>query len=485
MRKLGQLLSAMIYQNIAVIIAVGIIQAVFGIYGWWYNDRLILLVRPIYETLLPILLGYTGGRLLGGQRGAVVASIVTFGLSLASSVPNILGAMLIGLATGWLMNRLDQAVKERIPIGYELLATNAAAAGVAVVLTAVCFLFVGQALSAGVHRVNELMETVIHSGWLPMAALIIEPGKVLFFNNVMNYGILAPLGIQQVKEIGKSIFFLLETNPGPGLGMLAAYWLKAKAENRKGAKLASFIHLFGGIHEVYFPYVLMNPVLLPAVVAGGTAGIAAFQFFDVGLVSLPSPGSIFLILGLTPKEEMPFVLAGVVISALVSFMASSLLLSRFSATSPKKSNRRRLREIIALQNMDQFHEKPKKTSVAIQTAPEDGPNPLRPKEAVASVRKIIFACEAGMGSSAMGAAMLKKQLRKSGLGIEVDNSSIDEIPPETDLIICHQKLTKRIRREFPDKMVYPLQSFTDIENYEKLVRLLKKGMLRKNGSNSR
>ncbi len=165
MRKLGQLLSAMIYQNIAVIIAVGIIQAVFGIYGWWYNDRLILLVRPIYETLLPILLGYTGGRLLGGQRGAVVASIVTFGLCLASSVPNILGAMLIGLATGWLMNRLDQTVKERIPIGYELLATNAAAAGVAVVLTAICFLFVGQALSAGVHRVNELMETVIHSGW--------------------------------------------------------------------------------------------------------------------------------------------------------------------------------------------------------------------------------------------------------------------------------------------------------------------------------
>ncbi|MFS8513254.1 MAG: hypothetical protein LOD87_05985, partial [Planifilum fulgidum] len=124
-------------------------------------------------------------------------------------------------------------------------------------------------------------------------------------------------------------------------------------------------------------------------------------------------------------------------------------------------------------------------SVAIQTAPEGGPNSLRPEEAVASVRKIIFACEAGMGSSAMGAAMLKKQLQKTGLGIEVDNSSIDENHPETELIICHQKLTKRIRREFPDKMVYPLQSFTDIENYEKLVRLLEKGMLRKNGSNSR
>ncbi|MBN2909978.1 PTS mannitol transporter subunit IICB [Polycladomyces sp. WAk] len=475
MRKLGQLLSAIIYQNIAVIIAVGMIQAIFGIYGWWYNDRILLLVHPIYETLLPILLGYTGGRLLGGQRGAVVASIVTFGLSLASSVPNIIGAMMIGLATGWMMNRLDQTVKKHIPIGYELLVTNAVAAIVAVVLTVFCFLFVGQMLSAGVHLFNRFMEHVIHSGWLPMAALIIEPGKALFFNNVMNYGILTPLGIQQVKEIGKSIFFLLETNPGPGLGILTAYWLKARAENRKGAKLATFIHLFGGIHEVYFPYVLMNPILVPAVIVGGMAGIITFQFFDAGLVSLPSPGSIFLILGLAPREDMFYVLTGVAVSAVVSFLSAFLLLNRFSTTAPKKSSRSHVAEIIFLQNIDRLGGESRKKPVPIEThlTNEDTLFQTEPKKPL--VRKIVFVCEAGMGSSAMGAAMLKKQLRKSGLNIEVDNASIDEIPPDTDLVICHQKLMKRIQQAFPGRMYYPLPSFTDMKNYEELVRFLEKG----------
>jgi PTS system mannitol-specific IIC component len=475
MRKLGQLLSAIIYQNIAVIIAVGIIQAIFGIYGWWYDDRILLLVRPIYETLLPILLGYTGGRLLGGQRGAVVASIVTFGLSLASSVPNIIGAMMIGLATGWGMNRLDQAVKKHIPIGYELLVTNAVAAIVAVVLTVFCFLFVGQMLSAGVHLVNDFMENVIHSGWLPMLALIIEPGKVLFFNNVMNYGILTPLGIQQVKEIGKSIFFLVETNPGPGLGILTAYWLKTRAEKRKGAKLAAVIHLFGGIHEVYFPYVLMNPILVPAVIAGGIAGIATFQYFDVGLVSLPSPGSIFLILGLAPREDLFYVLIGVSVSAAVSFLSAFLLLSYVSPTAPKNSSKSHLAEITALQNMDYLSGEPGKQLIANETNMTNEPDDLFQEIPTKSlVRKIVFACEAGMGSSALGAAMLKKQLRKSGLNIEVDNSSIEEIPPDADLVICHQKLVKRMQQAFPGKMYYPLQSFTDMKNYEELIQFLEK-----------
>lgn len=473
MKKLGQLLSAIIYKNITVIIAVGIIHEIFGIYGWWYNDRILLLVNPIYNTLLPVLFGYTGGKLIGGPRGAVVAAIVTYGLTLSSSTPSILGAMVIGPLTGWMIKNLDEFVKKKLPgVGYELLFGNVLAAGIAIVLTIICFLYVGQTLSIGMEWTTKLLETVINSGWLPLASAIIEPAKVLFFNNIINFGILGPLGIQQVKELGKSIFFLLESNPGPGLGILLAYWLKTKTEQRKGAKLAAVIHFFGGIHEVYFPYVLMKPLLILPLVLGGMAGVFTFQLFDVGLVALPSPGSILLFIGLAPREDMFFILLGVILSALISFLFSVLLLKQVSNSPTEMDNRETILEFYHLERDEQLI----KSEIKDSSLRREIAEPVEDAFLVGGkVETIFFVCEAGIGSSAMGASMLRKKLEQANLTIEVGNSSISEIPAEADLVICHQKLLSTVQKEAPEKVCYPLKSFTDLKGYDALLKQLQDG----------
>ncbi|WP_342047262.1 PTS mannitol transporter subunit IICB [Bacillus sp. OTU530] len=474
MRKLGQLLSAMIWQNIAVIISVGMIREVFGVYGWWYNERILLLVDPIYNTLLPILLGYTGGKLIGGQRGAVVASFVIYGLTLSSSAPVIFAAMVIGPLIGWMIRKCDQTIKGRIPVGYELLINNVLASLIGVSFTVVCFLYVGQTLSAGVEWSTKYLEEIIYSGWLPLAAVIIEPAKVFFLNNIVNYGILAPLGIQQTKELGKSIFFLLESNPGPGLGILLAYWLKSAGEKRRGAQLALFIQFFGGIHEVYFSYVLRRPMLILGLMLGGMTGIIIFQMFDVGTVSLPSPGSIFLFLALAPKEDMVFVFMGVFLSAAVTFLCSMLILKPFTESPTEQENREQVTFMNKLETIENLNEEEVAIHQTINTGEPDyivcDPGAIN---YTSSIEKIVFVCEVGLGSSAMGAAMLRRKLEQANLQIEVDNSSVDEIPQDTDLIICHQKLVADVEKYAPNKIYYPLQSFTDIDAYDTLIDKLK------------
>ncbi|MFC3882138.1 PTS transporter subunit EIIC [Bacillus songklensis] len=468
MRKVGQLLSAIVYQNIAVIIVVGLIRELFGIYGFYYNDRILLLVNPIYETLLPILLAYTGGRLTGGQRGAVVASIVTYGLTLASSVPIIIGAMVIGPLTGWIIYRVDKLLKQRIPIGYELLISNIVTAMIGIVLTIACFLYVGQTLSTGVKWVIALLQKGIYWGWLPAASLFIEPGKVLFFNNALNYGMLTPLGIQQAKDLGKSIFFLLESNPGPGLGILTAYWLKTNKAKKKVVTLSIFIHFIGGIHEIYFPYVLRRMRLVLALIVGGLIGNSFFQWYGVGLVSLPSPGSILLIAALAPSSDLSYVLIGIFLSGFVSFFIAYLLLDRKVVNDSNVDYEQQMAEIHQLQHLDHIRHLVEQDDSGSKGEQAIHPTFRKP------VNYILFVCEAGMGSSAMGAAMLRKKLKEANLStIQVDNASVNEIPQEADFIICHRQLKNIVMNISPEKTCYCLDSFTDFHEYDAIVAIVK------------
>ncbi|MFG6117944.1 PTS transporter subunit EIIC [Thalassobacillus sp. B23F22_16] len=468
MKKAGQLLSAMVAQNITVIIVAGIIREIFGVYGWWYNHQILLLVNPIYNTLLPILIAYTGGRLISGQRGGVAASIVTYGLTLASSAPAILGAMIVGPLVGYMTKYVDLLVKRRLPIaGYELLVTNVLLSIPTIFLTIVCFLYVGQSYASGVEWTVQMLEKIIYSPYLPLAATLIEPLKVFFFNNILNYGLLGPLGINQAKELGKSIFFLLEANPGPGLGVLLAYWLKTKGNQRRGAKMGTFIHIFGGIHEVYFPYILLNPKLLIAVILGGVSGIFVFQNYYVGLVSIASPGSIFLFVGLAPKQDMVFVFLGVIISALVSFLTSIMLLKQSDLSPTEDENRRTILNFTQLQEIERIEHYRKDAS-------EEG---SMKEEAPRTINKIIFVCEAGLGSSAMGAAMLKGKLRKMDLDIAVDNASLNDIPEDADILICHRQLLKDVKLVAGSKKIIDLNTFTDRSYYEDIANDIKEGRI--------
>lgn len=484
MQKLGRLLSTMIFQNVAALIALGIIRALFGVYGWWPNQRLFLLYDPMLNVLLPLLIGYTGGRLLGGKRGGVAAAFVTFGLVLSSSVPMIIGAMAIGPLTGWLVGEVNRRLENRIPLGFELFVANFFIAVIVTVLTVFSFTYLGQWLSSGIKVLNQWMETIIYSGWLPLVALLIEPLKVFFFNNLINHGILGPLGIQQAKELGKSIFFLLESNPGPGLGVLLAYIVKTKGGQRQAAKLSSVIHFFGGIHEVYFPYVLLRPALLLAVMLGGMTGIVVFQYTDAGLVSISSPGSILFLLALSPQDGMLSVLAGVILSALVSFVVSVFLLDPAPQSPTAEMKERELSDLERLQHMDEWNvQHAKKAFRKTENPPREEASfspgiALRKKTAV---RTIVFVCDAGMASSAMAAAMLKKKLKSEALDVAVKHSSIDDIPENADLIISHQNLTSRAKKVAPDREHLSIRSFTDSSFYERLVSYLRQEQGRPNG----
>ncbi|WP_226527153.1 PTS transporter subunit EIIC [Metabacillus niabensis] len=471
MRKFGQLLSAMIYQNIAVIIAVGIIQELFGIYGYFYNDRILLLVNPIYETLLPILLAYSGGKLVGGKRGAVVAALVVYGLTMASSVPIIIGAMFIGPFAGFIVNRIERLLKDKIPIGFEFLISNIIIAIVGVFLTIICFLYVGQLLSSGIKEFIYMLQMVIYSGWLPLAAVIIEPAKIFFFNNVINYGFLTPIGIHQAKEIGKSIFFLLESNPGPGFGVLLAYFFKSVHGKRKSLTLSMIIQSIGGIHEIYFPYILRNWKLLFAVIGGGIAGNAVFQFLNIGLVSIPSPGSIITLIGMSPKADILGVLFGIIISAIVSFILSFIILGRSLISPNEQEFETQIATLNTLQHIDHFS----KINNTIEKKMEEvESSPLREKPIKKPIEKVLFVCEAGMGSSSMGAAMLRKKLKLANLDVKVNNASIqDHIDPDIDLIVCHQAFLKKVQDRAPHKIYYSFQSFTNFQEYDQLVEKIR------------
>jgi mannitol-specific phosphotransferase system IIC component len=325
-QRVGAFLAGMIMPNIAAFIAWGLITALFIPTGWLPNAKLGALVDPIVRILLPVLIGYTGGRIVHGQRGAVVGAVATMGVVLSAESPMFLGAMIIGPLAAYLLKWFDRFTAERIRPGFEMLVDNFSAGilggGMAVLAIYTIGPVVRSITTAAGHGVDYLVD---HS-LLPLASLIIEPAKVLFLNNAINHGVLGPLGVAQAAQHGKSILFMLESNPGPGLGLLLAYLLFGPRSLRPTVPAAIIIQFFGGIHEIYFPYVLMKPRLILATILGGAAGIVVFLITGAGLVATPSPGSIFAYAAVTPKGGWFGVFAGVLIAAAVSFGVGSALL---------------------------------------------------------------------------------------------------------------------------------------------------------------
>jgi PTS system mannitol-specific IIC component len=336
-QRLGGFLAGMVIPNIAAFIAWGLITAFFIPTGWTPNEKLAGLVGPMIFFLLPILIGYTGGRLVHGQRGAVVGAIATAGVAIGGFVgteingetvmtPMFLGAMIAGPLGGWLIKQWDEAVEGRIPTGFEMLVGNFSAGILGAILAILSFLAIGPVVAVVSNAAGHAVDFLVDHTLLPLASIIVEPAKVLFLNNAINHGVLAPLGVAEAADKGKSILFMIETNPGPGLGLLLAYWFFGPRAVRPTAPGAIIIHFFGGIHEIYFPYVLMRPILILGMIAGGMAGVFTFLVTGAGLVATPSPGSIFAYLAVTPKGGYFAVLAGVVVAAVVSFAVNALLL---------------------------------------------------------------------------------------------------------------------------------------------------------------
>ena len=329
LQRLGGFLAAMVIPNIAAIIAWGLITALFIPTGWLPSAKFAASVGPIIRYLLPVLIGYTGGKLVYDVRGGVVGAVATMGMVVGTDIPMFLGGMVMGPLGGWLIKKIDQAIEEKIPIGFEMLINNLTAG----ILGLVLVLF-GQSIAGPfVEGVSNLfragVDVLVANRLLPLADLIVEPAKILFLNNALNHGVLAPAGVAEVAKSGKAIHFLLETNPGPGLGLLLAYYFGGKGLLKQSAPGAMVIHFLGGIHEIYFPYVLAHPIMLLAMWAGGICADFIFVIFNAGLVATPSPGSIFAYLTVIPKGQHVGVLLGVLVGAVASFLVGLLVLKLY------------------------------------------------------------------------------------------------------------------------------------------------------------
>jgi PTS system mannitol-specific IIC component len=454
-QKFGRFLSGMVLPNIGAFIAWGLITAMFIPTGWIPNVELAKLVGPMITYLLPLLIGFTGGRMVHDTRGGVIGAIATIGVIVGSDIPMFLGAMIVGPAAGWVLKKFDKWVEGKIRAGFEMLVNNYSIGIIGGILTLIAYMTIGPIITAFSKVLSQGVEAIINAGLLPLANIFIEPGKILFLNNAINHGVLTPIGLEQATKTGKSIIFMLESNPGPGLGILLAYWFVGKGSVKQSAPGAAIIHFFGGIHEIYFPYILMKPMLLLAVIAGGVSGTFTFNILHAGLVAAPSPGSIFAYIAMTPKGGLLPVLLGVLVAAAVSFFVASLIL---------KTGKQDMDDTDMQQATEKMHELKGVNPAAVSPTS---------KVIRGDVRKIVFSCDAGMGSSAMGASILRKKFKEAGIGITVVNSSISEIPQDADLVITHNALTARAQNQKPDAEHISIDDFLKSPKYDGLVERFK------------
>lgn len=460
LQKFGGFLSGMVLPNIGAFIAWGLITAFFIPTGWMPNEAFAKLVGPMITYLLPILIGYTGGKLVYGVRGSVVGAIATVGIIIGSSIPMFLGAMVMGPLGGYLIKKFDKLLEGKIPTGFEMLVNNFSAGILGGLLTIIASTTIGPIVNGVSVAIGAGALWITQKGLLPLIAILVEPGKILFLNNAINHGVFSPLGIEQVKTAGKSIFFLLESNPGPGFGLLLAYLLYGKGNAKQSASGAMIIQFLGGIHEIYFPYVLMKPILILAVIGGGMAADLTFVITNAGLVAPPSPGSIFAELAMCPKGGFLPVITGIAVGAIVSFLIASVILERSNV------------EV----NDDSFNNA--KNVVADLKAESKGQkvhNIGKIKEKSIEIPNlIVFACDAGMGSSAMGESILKKKIKDAGLNIAVKHSAVNEIPQEAEVVFTQEGLAGRAAQVVPKAKIVTIKNFLDNTTYDNFVKSLKK-----------
>ena len=464
LQKFGAFLAGMVIPNIGAFIGFGLITAFFLKTGWTPNAKLAKLITPILNSLLPILIGHTGGKMTGGDRGGVIGAFVTVGAIVAvDGTPMFLAAMILGPLSGWCIKKFDNAVDGKIPGGFEMIVNNFSLGIIGGILCCIAYLVFGPAMETVTKVLTNGVNWIVAHNALPLSAIFVEPAKVLFLNNALDHGIFGPIGYEQVKTLGHSALFLLVPNPGAGLGLLLAYWFFGKGEMKDAAPGMILIHFFGGIHEVYFPYVLSNPLTIIGMIAGGIAGTGTLTLLNVGTVATPSPGSIFSVIALSPKDCMFGVLLSVVISCAVSFVINAFFVKRMIAKGGDTSLGESVIPKEAMGNLSSVDNAAVTNDSSLGVAGVD----------IANIKKIVVACDAGMGSSAMSAAALKKKVKAADLPIEVINTAISRIPDDADLIITHKELTGTAKAAQPNKQHLSISNYLQAPEYDQLVERFK------------
>lgn len=489
----GSFLSSMIMPNIGAFIAWGFIAAIFIDGGWWPNKDLSELAGPMISYLIPLLIAYSGGRLIHEMRGGIIAAVATMGVIVAlPDTPMLLGAMIMGPLVGWLMKKTDEFIQPRTPQGFEMLFNNFSAGILGFIMTIVGFKILAPIMEFIMHILSLAVEALVYAHLLPLVSIIVEPAKIVFLNNAINHGVFTPLGADQAASAGQSILYTIESNPGPGLGILVAYMIFGKGTAKATSYGAGIIHFLGGIHEIYFPYVLMRPLLFIAVILGGMTGVATYSLLDFGFKSPASPGSFIVYMLNAPKGEFLHMVLGVLLAAIVSFIVAALILKftkepeedleaateKMEASKGKKSS---------VSSKLKGNEDNNATSTTASTSTSEN-NEEQSEEALldnydtenvdahdySKVNHVIFACDAGMGSSAMGASMLRNKFKKAGIqDVNVTNTAINQLPSDAQLVITQKKLTDRAIKQVPNAIHISVDNFLNSPRYDELLENLK------------
>ena len=480
-QKFGTNLSNMVMPNIGAFIAWGFITSLFIEVGWlnlaaggtlpangwvaalggWGDFADKGIVGPMITYLLPLLIGYTGGRMVyneRGPRGGVVGAIATMGVIAGTSIPMFMGAMIMGPLGGWTMKKVDSIWDGKVKPGFEMLVDNFSAGIWGMILAVASFFALSPVVTGVSTGLGAAVQFLVNNNLLPLTSLLIEPAKILFLNNAINHGVLTPLGLAESQATGQSILFLLEANPGPGLGILLAFTVFGKGAARASAPGAAIIQFFGGIHEIYFPYVLMKPIMIVAAVAGGASGVLMNVLFNGGLRSPAAPGSIIAVYAsITPQGILGVTLSWIVAAA-VSFVVGAFLLRISKDTGGDLG--------AATASMESM--KGKKSSVAGLVGGGATPALGGP------VKNVVFACDAGMGSSAMGASVLRKKIQDAGFkDIKVVNQAIANLTDSYDIIVTHQDLAARAAPMVPSAVMFTVDNFMGSPVYDEVVEAVK------------
>ena len=444
--RFGKFLSAMVMPNIGAFIAWGFITALFIEKGWVPNAQLASIQPFMLTFLLPVLIAAQGGKMVGGDRGRVMGAIAVMGciagVGGTEGQPMLMGAMIMGPLAGWVIKKFDQAMDGRMPAGFEMLINNFSIGIFGMILAIIGYYAIGPIMSTILSILSAGVAFLVNHSLLPLVSVFLEPAKVLFLNNAINHGVFTPIGAEQVAEAGKSIMYMLETNPGPGLGVLLAYMFFSKDRTTKGsAPGAIIIHFFGGIHEIYFPYILMNPAVIIAPIVGNACAIFFFSIMNAGLNGPAAPGSIIAFTMMSPRDSIIISWIGVLIAAAVSFVIASPIVKMAGAKNLEDAQNK----------MQQMKAEAKGTAVpAAASAPlTDG----------TGVKKVIFACDAGMGSSAMGATKFRNRIKAQRPDLTITNTSVDNIPADADIVVCQQVLADRARACAPQAHLVAIGNF--------------------------
>lgn len=458
-QKFGSFLSGMIMPNILAFIMWGLLAALFIPTGWLPNADFAKIVAPTIKYLLPLLIAYTGGKSVYGARGGAVGAAVTMCLIVGTDLTMFLGAMVMGPLSAWLLKKLDSLYEGKVKPGFEMLIQNFSAGIFAAVLGLLSYVAIGPIFTTLMNVLTNAVNGLVSHHLLPLVSIFMEPAKVLFLNNAINFGVFAPIGLQQSQEFGKSMMFAID-NPGVGLGILLSYCFFGKGTAKRTAPGAIIIHFFGGIAEIYFPYVLMQPLLIIPAILGGMSGGITLMLTNAGLISPASPGSIFAFLAVTPKGSYLGMILAIFVATAVTFVSASVV-QKLATTKDDE----------AFAAMETVSKKMKQNGKIGQTAGAAASEILpSARHGLQQIEKIIFACDAGMGSSAMGASIVRKKIEELGLPIKVTNVAIRNLVADSSsLVITQEELQESAKKKAPQAHFRAVDQFLNNALYDQIL----------------